>query len=79
VIELGVAVGAKSAAINEGASQGLRFKKVESASDLAMRNIIEAGFFYNSIFVILEMISVYKAALIELEDQEKQFWSLPIG
>lgn len=63
-------------AIDASASKSMRSQQVDSASDLALRNIAQTGFYYNSLFVVLEMLSVYKERLRELDDQEKQFWSV---
>jgi len=65
------------AAIDDGATRSMRSRPIETASDLALLNIGQAGFFYSSLFVIIEMKSVYRERLTELNDQEKQFWTTP--
>ncbi len=58
-------------------SRGRRSRtKLESASDLAFLNIVDTGFYHNSISVLGEMHSVYGQRLIELEDQRIEFWTV---
>lgn len=64
------------AAVNRVATKEMYSKSLESSSDLALLNIAQTDFYYNSMLVILEMISVYKERLRELSDQEKQFWTV---
>lgn len=49
---------------------------LETASDLAMKNIMQTGFYYNSLFFMLHLNSVYHQRLHELSDQEKEFWTI---
>lgn len=63
-------------AIDKEAAKKLRPVKVLDAYDLAMRNIVQTGFYYNSMFVMLRMVNSLKERLKELQDQEAQFWSV---
>jgi hypothetical protein len=69
-------IGRLQASIDQGATRSMRSLDVSSASDLAIRNVMQTGFYYGSLFVILEMIGVYKERLRELDDQERQFWTV---
>ncbi len=63
-------------AVNQFAKGNARRKHLKSADDLVLKNILETGFFYNSLFVMFEILSVYRQRLAELNDQEKQFWNV---
>ena len=65
-----------SAAINVSATNSMRAEQVDSASDLILRNVVQAGFFRNSLLVVMEMNVFYNERLRELKDQEKQFWTV---
>ncbi len=70
-------VGRVSEAINGYSSQSIGRKKIlATASDLAVRNIIESGFYFNSIIVMFYMSDAYKRRLIELKQQEADFWDV---
>lgn len=62
--------------VDKGAIRSMRLHEVDSASDLALRNIMQTGFYYGSLFVVVEMITVYRERLRELDDQELQFWTV---
>lgn len=62
--------------VNVGAVQSPRYREMKTARDLAIRNIIDTGFYYNSLYIIVEMINVYDERFKELQDQEIEFWSL---
>jgi len=64
------------AAIDAGGMKRLRGMSTESGRELALKNILETGLYYNSQLVILDTLSVYKERLKELKDQEIQFWSV---
>ena len=70
-------IGRLHVAINIGAVKLQRYNQIASASVLAIRNTIDTGFYYNSLYVVIEMINVYNERLKELQDQEKEFWSVP--
>ena len=60
-----------SDAVNRHSSQSLAHKKnLATASDLAVRNIIDSGFYLNSIIVTFYMSDAYQRRLIELKQQE---------
>ncbi|SFN73775.1 hypothetical protein SAMN04487859_1089 [Roseovarius lutimaris] len=63
-------------AIDTGARKPQKFDDPEAAHGLALRNIVQTGFYYNSQLVIVRMINVYQERLNELKDQEAEFWSL---
>lgn len=70
-------VGRVSDAINGYSHQSIvRKKNLSTASDLALRNIIDSGFYINSIVVMFCMSDAYKRRLIELKQQEADFWNL---
>ncbi len=62
--------------VDLGARKPQKFDEFETAYGLALRNVAQTGFFYNSQMVILRMIIVYKERLKDLKDQESEFWSL---
>ncbi|SEK62684.1 hypothetical protein SAMN05421666_0705 [Roseovarius nanhaiticus] len=64
-------------AVDAGARKPQEFDEFETARDLTLQNMVQTGFYFNSLFVIFRMIIVYEERLKELIDQEKQFWSLP--
>ena len=47
-----------------------------SASGLAIQNVLETGFFYNSIIIVIQMQKAYIQRLSELKEQELEFWSV---
>ena len=49
----------------------------ESAGDLALQNLRETGFYYNSVFVMLEMLGSFRHRFRDLKEQEVEFWSVP--
>ena len=65
-----------SVAIETNVSQRGRKKVPESASELALKNLRDTGFFYNSIFVVIEMLNAFEQRLRDLREQEVEFWSL---
>jgi len=67
-----------SLAIESGAKQKLRNHQVDTASDLALKNVVDTGFYYNSLLLLIDMLTVYQQRLTELMDQEKQFWSIEV-
>ncbi|WP_299880177.1 hypothetical protein [uncultured Sulfitobacter sp.] len=64
-------------AVDEAAIVASRRTNVQTPRDLAVRNVAETGFFLSSMFVIINTMECYKIRLRDLEDQEKQFWSVP--
>ena len=64
------------AVVDAGGMKRLRGKSTESGSELALKNILETGFYYNFLFVVLEGLSVYKERLKELKEQEVEFWTV---
>lgn len=65
-----------SIAINQTAYRSRRLS-IETARELIMRNAVDTGFYFSSLFVLIEMSQCYDMRLRELKDQEKQFWSVP--
>ncbi|MGJ8615534.1 MAG: hypothetical protein ACSHWS_01765 [Sulfitobacter sp.] len=63
--------------IDQKALRALRRKADEQAYELAMRNIVQTGFYYNFLFINMRMIASLRDRLKELHDQELQFWSVP--
>lgn len=63
-------------AVEKNAVQNAKGKPTDSASELVLTNLVETGFFYNSIYVVIDMITAYNQRFRELCDQEKEFWSL---
>ncbi|WDR04738.1 hypothetical protein PSQ90_10465 [Devosia rhodophyticola] len=63
-------------AIEVGASQKYRDKPLNEPSDLALKNIADTGFFTNSLRIVIDMNLVYNQRLIDLQDQEKEFWNV---
>jgi len=59
------------AAVQESKRRGIRW-----ASDLALKNLHETGFFYGSLRVISDLLGAHNQRLIELRDQERQFWTI---
>jgi len=62
--------------VDAGARKPQEFDEMEEPRDLALLNMVQTGFYFNSQLVIFRMIIVYKERLKELNDQGKQFWSL---
>lgn len=50
--------------------------KLERPRDLALRNLRDTGFFYNSIIVIIDLQVSLELRLRDLKEQEVQFWSV---
>lgn len=63
-------------AIDQSASRSRRLRIAKSAADLALQNITQTGFFFNSLSVVFEMQTAYGIRLKELKDQEKEYWSV---
>lgn len=54
-----------------------RGRTIETARDLALKNLADTGFFRGSLLVVIEMMMIYRRRLLELKDQKKQYWSVP--
>ena len=50
--------------------------KVESASDLARKNVMDTNYFTAFMRFTIFNVTVYRQRLKELEDQERQFWNV---
>lgn len=51
-------------------------QRPSSSTDLALNNILDVGFYWNSIFVAFYMNWAYSERLKELKEQEREFWSV---
>jgi len=65
-----------NAVIDLSAAKNQRSKEISSARDLALQNIAQTGFHYNSLLVIAEMMRIYQERLKELMEQEVEFWTV---
>lgn len=63
-------------AVDKAAIVAARSRNLQTPRDLALKNVAETGFFLSSLFVIIDTMECYKNRLRELEDQEKQFWTV---
>lgn len=70
-------IGRLQVVVDVGARRPQEFDELETAADLALRNVVQTGFYFNSQYIIFRMIIVHEERLKELNDQEKQLWSLP--
>ncbi len=61
-------------AIEVAAIQRKHSMAISKPGDLAVKNIYDTGFVAGSMHVVAEMYFIYSQRLIELRDQEKQFW-----
>ena len=50
--------------------------KLETPRDLALKNVRDTGFFYNSIIVVIDLKVSLEQRLKDLREQEVQFWSV---
>jgi len=66
-----------SEAIDSAALRNLSRVTNEAASDLAILNVVQTGYFFNFLFINLKMVASLEERLKELQDQEAQFWSVP--
>lgn len=58
-----------------GLQQG-KNETLDTASDLALKNIKDTGFYFNSLFVIVELRNAFDKRLRDLKEQEAQFWTV---
>lgn len=65
-----------SFAIEANVSQRSKRLNPESASELALKNLKDTGFYYNSIYVVIEMLRSFEQRLRDLKEQESEFWSV---
>ena len=65
-----------STSVSGHASAERRKTQIKSTSDLILSNLANDGFFYNSLFVVFDMIHAYDKRLLELKEQEAEFWSV---
>lgn len=63
-------------AIEGGRIQDIKHRAISNPSDLALNNLHMTGFFYGSMRVVFDMYVAYNQRLIELKDQNKQFWNV---
>ncbi len=63
-------------AIETFALQRGKSETLDEASDLALKNIRDTGFYFNSLLVVLEMHSAFDKRLRDLKEQEVQFWTV---
>lgn len=52
-------------------------RPIDSPSDLALKNVVQSGFFFNSVLVLLELYEAAYERQQELADQERDYWSVP--
>jgi hypothetical protein len=69
-------IGRLSVAIESIALDHGKNEELESASDLALKNVRDTGFYYNSLFVLFEMNGAFEKRLRDLKEQEAQFWTV---
>ena len=69
-------IGRLQVAIDGHAKQKIAPKFPETADDLVRKNLIETGFFFNSVLMIFDMKSCYEQRLKELKDQEERYWNV---
>lgn len=62
-------------AIDKIGREGLPRRELQTASHLALNNLVDTGLFANSLFMIISLERVYRDRLDDLNDQEIQFWS----
>lgn len=63
-------------AIEIKALQQVRHNSVDTAMDLAIKNIFETGFYFGSMRLIVAMYLFFNERLSELNEQEAQFWTV---
>lgn len=63
-------------AINLHATQGRAFREITTPNDLAIKNVVDTGFHHNSLLVTLHMMEAYRRRLLELKQQEADFWNV---
>lgn len=63
--------------VEANALRSVKHGSVRSASEMAIKNVADSGFFYTSLLVVFEMLSAYQQRLSELKGQEVEFWSKP--
>ncbi|OAN77497.1 hypothetical protein A8B82_12915 [Sulfitobacter sp. EhC04] len=63
-------------AINQHVMQSIAFKEISTPNDLAVKNVVETGFHYSSLLVVLHMMEAYRRRLKELKQQEVDFWNV---
>jgi hypothetical protein len=66
-----LSVAIETIALDQGKNEELG-----SAGDLAVKNIRDAGFYFNSLLVVIEMHSAFHKRLRDLREQEAQFWTV---
>lgn len=71
--EMAVRLGA---AIDAKARQSKSGMTIQSAKDLARKNIVDAGFSDTALFVLVDMYSAYDQRLEDLNEQEAEFWNV---
>lgn len=65
-----------SFAIETKAKENRSGGRSRTAVDIALKNVVDAGFHHTSILVLLDMLSAYRQRLFELNEQEKEFWTV---
>lgn len=65
-----------SVAIETLALQRGKSETLDGASELALKNIRDTGFYFNSLFVVIEMHGAFDKRLRDLKEQEAQFWTV---
>lgn len=63
-------------AVESKALQQVRNRSLDSAMDLAIKNIFETGFYFGSMRLIITMYLIFNERLSELKEQEAQFWTV---
>ena len=58
------------------ANKEMQKKGIGSANDLALKNVVQSGFYFNSIMVLLELFGAATERRKELSDQERDFWTV---
>ena len=53
-----------------------RKERIESPADLILSNLANDDFFHNTLLAVYHMIDAYEKRLLELKEQEAEFWSV---
>ena len=64
------------AAIDKTAMQSLGPAVEHAGYELALDNIVQTGFHFNSMHLMLKMVVFYEERLRELEEQQAEFWDV---
>ena len=64
-------------AVDRSARQRFRGLEMETAGDLARKNVVDTGLYMGASLAIVDLVHDLSSRKVELEDQEKAFWSSP--